>query len=88
MMHLTHKNIDRIISQFPKIRQLFYTEWDEVPARFKDLIFKLYQQQKHILNPENLIINNHLYNHCEITNKKLLYKNMVSYYVGQGVNPH
>ena len=56
--------------------------------RFKDLIFKLSQQPQKILNPNNLIINNHIPNNWEITNKKLLYKNMVSYYQKLEINPN
>jgi len=80
--------LDRVISQHPQIRKLFYTEWEEQPLRFKDLMFKLSNQPQKTLKPANLLINNHLPNNCQITNKKLLYKNMFSYYQKIGVNPN
>ena len=82
------RNLDRAISQLPKIRQLFYTEWEEQPLRFKDLLFRLQQEQALTLSPNNLILNNHLPNNWEITNKKLLHKNMVHYYRKLDQNPH
>jgi hypothetical protein len=40
------------------------------------------------LVPDDLIINNHLHNHWEITNKKLLFKNMSDYYRMKNIDPY
>jgi hypothetical protein len=44
------------------MKQLFYTEWEEQPIRFKDLVFRLSQEPQLTLNSENLILHNHLPN--------------------------
>jgi hypothetical protein len=55
----------------------------------KEWLSQLQKEQSGVqFFPDDLLLGNHLPNHWEITNKKLLYKNMVDYYRLANVDPN